>query len=348
LNPDELVRAQYQAARAAPDEAATEEVPAWALREPRTLDGERIAVAATCGNLPEVERAAALRMKAIGLYRTELLYLVDKEPPSADALARHYAAVIAEAREVPVTFRLLHSDSSLEIGYMHEARELNPALGRAGVRALLAREEVLRRQLQALLRAAAGQRARIAVPFVTDTGELRRVKEILFEERLELRKSGAPFQERTELGVVIETPAAMLGVRDLAREVDFLTIGLDSLVQHLLAADRENHALRGYFESPHPFVLRALREIASVCQELQKPLSVFGVTAVQPQSLPFLLGVGLREFCVAPVQLREFVAEIEQLDVRSARRAASAAAASSCQAETLSLVDGWRHGYARP
>jgi phosphotransferase system enzyme I (PtsI) len=349
VNPDDVVRAQYQQAeseeRAAREEAG---VPDWVTREPHTLDGERIHVSSSCGNLPEVEQATEYGLDSVGLYRTELLYLVDKVAPTVDVLVKHYGAVVTAARGAPVTFRLLHADSSLELAWLHAAREPNPALGVAGIRALLTHEKVLRDQLQAILRSTVGVRARIAIPFVTDTGELRRVKEILFEERLELRKAGATFQEQVGVGAVIETPAAVLGVRDLARESDFLTVGLDALVQHLLASDRENHELRGAFESVHPMLLRALRDVCAACEELEKPLSVFGITAVHRQLLPFLVGAGLRHFCVPPAGLKEFLEVIGQLDVRGARRATASAAALSCRAETRSLVDGYRHGYARP
>ena len=352
VNPDEVVRAQYRQASAPKEEvSAPEEAPVWARRAPRTQDGQTITVTATCGNLPEVDQAAALGMQGIGLYRTELLYLIDREQPTLESLVAHYAAVLEHARGQTVTFRLLHVDSSLEVGYLHTQRELNPGLGRAGVRVLLAREQVLRRQLQALLRAAppsSENRMRIAVPFVTDCGDLRRVKEILFEERYALRKSGAAFQDQVELGAVIETPVAALGARDLAREADFLTISLDSLLQYLLAADRENHELRNYFEPIHPFVLRTLMQICEACEQSSRPLSVFGVTAVNPANLPFLLGVGLRHFCVAPVVLKDFLTQLGRIDLRSARRSASLASRASCQAETQTLVDGYRHGYARP
>ena len=345
VNPDETVRAQYTQVR---DQPVLAEDPGDATGgEARTLDDESIRIAASCGNLPDVERAIARRMTSIGLYRTELLFLIDKELPSIETLHQHYASVVAAARGAPVTLRLLHVDSSLGMTYLHSGREPNPALGRAGVRALLSREQVLRRQLQAILRAGAEADVRVLVPFVTDTGEMRRVKEILFEERLELRKSGTPHQQRVQLGAVIETPAALLGVRDLAREADFLVISLDSFVQHILAADRENGELRASFETLHPFVVRALRSIVEVCDELQKPMSVFGVLACQAHNLPFLLGVGVREFCVPPEGVREFVNAIASVSLRGARRAAQTAAASSCQAETLSLVDGYRHGYVR-
>jgi phosphoenolpyruvate-protein phosphotransferase len=345
VNPDEVVRAQYTQARDKP--APAEEPGDWPGAEARTIDDESIRVAALCGNLPEVEQAIARRVAAIGLYRTELLFLVDKALPSVDTLHQHYASVVAAARGVPVTLRLLHVDSSLGVNYLHAGREPNPALGRAGVRALLSREQVLRRQLQAILRAGVDADVRVLVPFVTDTGEMRRIKEILFEERLELRKSATPHQQRIALGVAIETPAAVLGVRDLAREADFLVVGLDSLVQYLLAADRDNDDMRASFETLHPYVVRALRSVVEVCDEMQKPLSIFGVLAVQAHNLPFLVGVGLREFCVPPEGLREFVGDVGRISVRGARRAAQTAAASSCQAETMSLVDGYRHGYVR-
>ncbi len=348
IEPDERVREQYREARSLLEsEAASQVVPNWATTEPRTLDGEKVVVEALCGSLPEVEQAVAVGMSAVGLYRTELLYLVDKEQPTRETLTRHYATVLSQARGAPVTFRLLQADSSLGLGWLHAAREPNPALGRAGVRALLAREEVLRRQIQALLRADVNKEARLLVPFVTDSGELRRVKEIVFEERLELRKSGDEHRERLALGVVLETPAALIGVQDLAKECDFLALALDSCLQHLLAADRENADLAGWFESLHPFVLRVLMDTSRICDELGRPLSVFGYTATQPHNLPFLLGLGLRRFLVPPIGLREFLAEIGQIDARTARRATRQAMKSSCQAEMLSLVDGYRHGYAR-
>ena len=240
INPDDLVRQQYTGVQAHEDRVEGDSVPEWALGPAATYDGEEVTLAAACGNLPEVERASELGMGEVGLYRTELLYLVDHDPPSRDALVHHYSAVIAAARGGRVTFRLLNADAGLELSYLHPHPEANPHLGQAGVRALLAHERVLRRQLQALLQAAAGAEVRLAVPFVTDCGELRRLKELIFEERFELKKTGEAHSDNVDLGTVVETPAALLGLRDLARESDFLTLNLDSLVQYLLAADREH------------------------------------------------------------------------------------------------------------
>ena len=349
VNPDEVVRAQYAETQSAQRAAADSlEVPDWARRPARTRDGEQLMLSASCGNLPEVEQATRLGMRAVGLYRTELLYLVDKLQPSRDTLVRHYASVIAASQAAPVTFRLLNVDSALGVGYLHDRAEKNPSLGRAGIRALLANENVLRRQLQAFLLAARDTEARLVVPFVTDCGELRRVREVLFEERLELKKTGDAPQASTQVGVVVETPAAMLGVRDLAREADFLMLNLDSLQQYLLATDRENAELADTFDLLHPYVLRALQKVTDVARTEGRPLIAFGVSATKPANLPLLLGVGLRDICVPPTALRELLDTVERVDAQRARVAAASAARSACPAEVQSFVESFRHGYARP
>ncbi len=345
FEPDERLVSEY---RSKNDESAAGlsiRVPDAPLGTLATRDGEAVRASAAAGTLEDVEQAASIEVASVGLYRTELLYLVDKDPPSVEALRAHYAAVLEHAGGVPVTFRLLDADSSHEVSYLHPVRERNPALGRTGVRALLHHEGLLRTQIQALLRASTAGPMRIAVPFVIDCGELRRVRELLFEERVELRKAGQAYREDVPLGIVLETPAALLGVRDLASEADFLIVGLDSLVQFILAADRENSALSNYFESLHPFVLRALLETREVCAELGKPLSVFGVSVLAPSILPLLVGAGLRDFCIPAAQAAEFAERIRRLDAGEVTAEAETAARGSCQADTLSIADAHRHGW---
>jgi len=346
VDPDEVVRAQYAPGSQAPSEE-DREAPEWSGRPATTLDGEPIEIGATCGNLNEVEQAARSGAASIGPYRTELLYLIEQKPPSRDALVKHYASVVSSAGGLGVTFRLLSVDSSLGVRFLHPEREANPALGKVGIRALLDHESVLRRQLQAFLLAAPEGEVRVAVPFVTDCGELRRVKEILFEERIELRKSGERFRESMQVGVVIETPAAMLGIRDLALEADFLLLNLDSLQQYLLATDRENANLASAFELLHPFVLRALDKACRVAQAHGRPVEAFGVTVAKPENVLLLVGVGLRSFRVGVGELRGFREALGRIDAKAAARAARVAARNACRGEMSSHVAGYRHGYAR-
>ena len=352
VNPDDVVRAQYAEAaqQGAPAVAGQgSAVPAWAQRAPRTQDGEALRLEASCGNLPEVEQAFHLDLPAVGLYRTELLYLTDSSPPSRDALTQHYASVVGAARNARVTFRLLSADSSLGLHYLHSTRERNPSLGRAGIRALFLQPQILRRQIQALLIGGYGADVRIAVPFVVDCSDLRRVREVLFEERLELRRAGERFREAVPVGVVLETPASLLGVRDLAAEADFLLVNLDSLQQHLLATDREDPELARVFETLHPYVLRALTKVCDVASVQGRELSVFGASAQSPANVAALVGCGLRQFALAPAALREFLDVLETIDSKAASRSARASARSTSLAETrFRSLSEFRHGYARP
>jgi phosphoenolpyruvate-protein phosphotransferase len=352
VNPDERVRAQYaEAARqgAPPVSAQDSEVPEWARHAARTQDGEELCLESSCGNLPEVEQGAALGLNAVGLYRTELLFLTDSMVPSRDALAQHYASVVGAARGGRVTFRLLNADSSLGIHYLHARAERNPSLGRVGIRALFAQPHLLRRQLQAILIGGYGGDVRIAVPFALDCSDLRRVREVLFEERMELRRTGERFREAVPVGIVLETPAALLGVRDLAAEADFLLINLDSLQQHLLATDREDPELARVFEMLHPYVLRALTKVAEVAAGQGRELTVFGVSAQNPANLPQLVGCGLRRFALSPAALQAFLEALQGVDAKAAARAARSSARSTSLAETrFRSMSEFRHGYARP
>ena len=340
VRPDELVRQQYLSeADASASDGAAETAPEWARFPGRTRDGEAIDVAATCGNLPEVERSALLGMDGVGLYRTELLFLIDRQPPSIDSLCAHYQSVLKSAQG-GVTFRLLDVDSSLELSYLHDEREQNPVLGRLGIRALLANPEILRRQAQAILRAGVGfdARIRIAVPKVVDCGELRRVKEVLFEERYALQKDGVAYREDIEVGVVLETPASVIGIRDFVSESDFLIVNFNSLHQYLLAADRDNPLLADLFGQVHPYVVRTLQKIVEVCAEQHKPLSMFGATSVNTASMPLLLGIGLRHFSVAPVAVKPFLEALRNIDLREATRLAQEAASATTYADLAPFV----------
>jgi phosphotransferase system enzyme I (PtsI) len=345
VNPEEVVRQQYARSQAesAPDEALE---PAERLVL-QCADGREFPASAVCGNLPEVEAAVRAGFTEIGLYRTELLYLVDRDQPTREQLVRHYRSVVELARGARVTFRLLNVDSGLDVKYLYDAREQNPALGRAGVRQLLAREGLLRRQIQALLLACEGAKARVAVPLVIDCDDLRRVKEVAFEERIELRKSGERFQDRLEFGCVIETPAALLGARDLLREAEFGVVGVDSLTQYLLAADRENPELAELFDALHPVVLRALIALAGTARELARPLSAFGALVSEPGNAELLVGTGLRSFVLPPSSAPGWSAALRSVDPGRAQRDCEAAARAAGRSEAQSLVGGYRHGFAR-
>jgi phosphotransferase system enzyme I (PtsI) len=349
VNPDELVLAQYAEAGEPAAQTTESEPPEWSQGPIRTKDGETITLESSAGTLPEVEQAAGLGIKNVGLYRTELLFLTDQTPPSREALVQHYASVVGAARGGRVTFRLLSVDSSLGLRYLHPAKERNPSLGRVGIRALFAHPSLLRRQLQALLIAGHGAEIRIALPFALDCSDLRRVRELVFEERLELRRTGERFQANVPIGVVLETPASLLGVRDFAAEADFLLVNLDGLQQHLLATDREDPELATVFETLHPYVLRALAKLCEVAGGAGRELTAFGTSAQRTETLVHLVGSGLRRFALTPGAFEDFVAALTEIDAKAAARETRARARSTSLAETkFRSLSEFRHGYARP
>jgi phosphoenolpyruvate-protein phosphotransferase (PTS system enzyme I) len=353
VNPGELARTQYTltedtVAGLRRDDDSEDTLPQRLELPIKTQDGLELEIASIAGNVAEVERAAKLGLPGVGLYRTELLYLLDKKQPTREALLAHYRAIAEKANPGEIVMRLLSANSGLGLRYLYPKREANPHLGRVGIRILLHQESVLRRQLQALLIAFDQRPLSIALPFVTDCGELRRVKEILFEERHLLERNGTSLGDKPRVGVVVQTPASVFGMQDLAREADFLTINLDSLLQGLLAADRDTGELSEYFESMHPFALRMLREVVRAAGENQRPLSVFGVSAADTANLPLLVGIGLRRFLAPAGVIGRFVTEARQLDSTAATRAARVAASSSCLGEAQSAIGAYRHGYARP
>lgn len=345
VNAEAVVRAQYSEERAGAASGEDAERPEWAVFPAHTADGDEVTVHSACGSLPEVEMSTSLGLPGVGLYRTELMYLVERKPPSLDSLVAHYRSVVDRAGGETVTFRLLDVNSALDVAYLFGDRETNPALGRAGIRALFANEAVLRAQLQAILRVSSDDRpVRIAVPFVIDSSDVRRVKELLFEERFALRNLGAHEGEFVAVGAVVETPSAALSTLGLIEESDFLLVSLDNLQQHFLAADRAHPELRRLFDPIHPTVLRALRELALRSEEIGKSIAVFGETATTPTNLALLLGCGLREFCVAPVATQSFLDSVARVDAGAALRVAISASQASCQADTLPLIDGLLEG----
>lgn len=337
VGPDERILAEYGTAAEPSDE-----VEDWVKEPTRTRDGTSIAVLATGGNHDDVERAVGSRMGGVGLYRCELLFLFDRRAPDEETLLKHFARAVELARGLPITFRLLDVDSPARLGG-DAAEERNPALGVKSIRALLGAPAVLRTLLRALLRAGASGDVRIAVPFVLDAGDVRRVKEALFDEKTALRKARIAHGERVPLGALVEIPAAAIAARDLLGEVDFLVVALDSLVQHCLAADRENEALRSHFGLLHPVVLRLVRDVVAAADGVDREILVHGEMAASPTNLPLLLGAGVRRFGQAPVAFPAFKRTLAGLDVRECRRLALDAMRCSTASELEQLLVGY-HG----
>ncbi len=303
VQPDEGLRAEYEQAAVRQREAHAAAVPR-AERSHETRDGTQVRILASCGNLGEVELARTFGMDGVGLFRTELLFLMEKRIPSEDALTHHYREVARQPDGHPVQFRLLDIGSTTPAAGITHASERNPALGRRGVRTLLEEPALLRLQLRAILRATAGvSGAALLVPFVSGSADVQRVKAALIEERQALRKRKEPVADHLELGAVVEVPAAALNLKALFDECDLAVVAIDDLQAHLMAADRDNQHVRDYYSMPHPALFELLAKMAREAIDKEKRLVLFGESAADPLRLPFYIGVGYRSFSVAPVRM---------------------------------------------
>lgn len=342
VNPAEELLAEYQTTTEPPDETEP-----WVREPTRTRDGTSISALASGGNHDDVEKAAASRMDGVGIYRCELLYLFDKKQPDEDLLYKHFVRAVELARGAPINFRLLDVESKARIEGLwrqdNYKSEANPALGMKSTRALLDREDILRAMVRAILRAGAGGNARVLVPFVTDATDVRRIKEVIFDERQALRKARTAVGDTLPVGAMIEVPAAALAARDLLEEVDFLVVSLDSLVQYTLAADRENEALRGNFTYVHPIVLRMIKDVIAAGDAGDHEVIVHGEMLSNPRNIQLLAGVGARRFGVAPILFANFKRAVRDIDLRDARKLAGDATRCATAVELEQLLVGY-HG----
>ena len=327
IRPEERVVRQYREVEPERRHVPRADAPDWMRSPTCTADGVAVEVVAGCGNLPQIERATELASPAIGLYRTELLYLLDARPPSFESLVAHYDAVLEKAAGRPVTFRLLSVDSSLELDFLHDGREANPALGMAGIRALLANESLLRRQLRALITARPNAPRSIAVPFVSAASEVSRVIDLIQEERMGALEQGLAAAEDVPVGAILETPVAALAAGELARVAEHLLVNLDGLAQYLLAVDRTNRDVEARFDPLHPVVLRVLSNVVAAASKAKRPLALFGSLTTRPSALPILIGLGVRGFVVAPDELRDLVEAVHGLELADGEHAARQAMA---------------------
>ncbi len=330
INPDERVLREFE-------EAASSLSPVEAGISPgesRTLDGEPINLVGSCGTLADVDRCAELGLGGIGVYRTELLFVAE-EHPSEEMAFHHYREVLKRAGGAPVTFRLLNAEMRcLEKG----VEERNPSLGLRSIRALFKRPDLLRLQLRALLRAAAGDELNILVPFVTTREDLRRVRHFLEEERESLARERQDLPLDVKTGICVDVPATALALSDFLGEVDFVVVGLDDLTQYLLAADRDSLSVRPWFQACHPGLFRLLAGLHQAARERNVPIGLFGENAADQVSLPFFLGVGFRSFSISPVRVPSFLRTLSSLEAGRCRDLASKALTLGSAGEIRALL----------
>lgn len=295
-------------------------------REPsKTLDGVDIRLYANAESREDVAEAHALGAAGIGLYRTEFLFLQGREVPDEEAQFRAYRDLVLGMTGRTVTIRTLDigADKADNSG-LALRNEPNPALGLRGVRLSMARTGLLETQLRAIARASGYGPVRILVPMVSGREEVIAVRQMLTRVLKDLAREGQETAAQIPLGAMIEVPSAAIALPTFARDLDFISIGTNDLVQYLLAADRNNDALGDLYSPLHPAVLRLVHSVVRVARARGMPASICGEIAGDARFTPLLLALGIEELSLHPSPLLEVRRAIRALDLGHLRARAPA------------------------
>lgn len=259
----------------------------------KTLDGKVITIRVNLDISKNYHFAKRLGAEGIGLFRSEFLFNQNQGYPAENEQIEAYRRIAAQVGQDGVKVRTF--DLTVEqVTDESENHEKNPALGLRAVRLSLSNEKQFRVQLRALLQASFETKLDIVLPMVSDVAEIRRVKEILEDEKKRLKKRKINYGD-PKLGAMIEVPSAVLMVEEIAQEVDFLNLGTNDLVQYLLAVDRDNEAVADWFRTLHPAVLRGLKKVIDAAEKFEKPLVICGEMAGSPVYVAILIGLGVSE-----------------------------------------------------
>ncbi len=286
-----------------------------------TKDGVAIDLQMNAGLLVDMPQLADVNAAGIGLFRTEILFMVAPSMPRAEAQEALYRAVLQSAGGKPVTFRTLDIGGDKILPYMRKVEEENPALGWRAIRIGLDRPALLKAQFRGLLKAFAGRTARIMLPMVATVDEYRQAREMLERERAYLARHGHPAPRDVKLGVMLEVPSLLFDLDNLLKHVDFISVGSNDLMQFLFAVDRDNRRVSNRFDTLNPSMLRALRGVAARAKAAGKPVTVCGEMAGRPLETLALIALGFRAFSMSPAAIGPVKAMVLTLDAAAAEAA---------------------------
>ena len=285
-----------------------------------TTDGHRVSLYANIGLLSDVAFAHLHGAQGVGLYRTEIPFLTHRDFPSEEEQYALYKRVVEGMAGKPVTIRTLDIGADKYPSYIRSvASEPNPFLGWRSIRISLEVEEIFKTQLRAILRAGDLGRVRLLVPMVSSLEEILKVKDLFAEAKEELGREGTPFDRQMELGVMVEVPAAVQLADRFLREVDFLSIGTNDLIQYILAVDRSNRKVASLYEPLHPAVLAALASTIEAGNREGKRVAMCGEMAGDPLAALLLLGMGLEEFSMGSLYIPVIKKTIRSITFQGAK-----------------------------
>lgn len=279
-----------------------------------TKDGRNVMVYCNIGSPADIDAVLQNDGGGIGLFRSEFLYLQGSDYPTEDEQFEAYKTVAERMGGRRVIIRTLDIGADKQADYFHLDKEENPAMGLRAIRICLTRPEVFRTQLRALYRASAYGKIAIMFPMITSVWEVQEIKRICRNIRAELAEEGVPMADKVELGIMIETPAAVMMSAELAREVDFFSVGTNDLTQYTLAVDRQGVGLDRFFDAHHPAVLRMLRMAAENAHKAGIWIGICGELGADADLIETFLSMGIDELSVSPSAVLPLRSAIRSID----------------------------------
>ena len=311
LEPDEE-RLLSLKARHAKQEETRELMRSMVGQKDVTLDGKQVNVYCNIGSPEDVASVLANDGQGIGLFRSEFLYLASEDYPTEEEQFRAYKEVAAAMNGKRVIIRTLDIGADKQVDYFHLHKEENPAMGLRAIRICLNRPEVFRTQLRALYRASAYGKIAIMFPMIASVWEVKECRRACQRVMDELTAEGIPFNPDTEIGIMIETPAAVFIADELAQLVDFFSVGTNDLTQYTLACDRQCNDLGKFFDPNHPALLRALKMTADAAHQAGIWIGICGELGADLSLLPTFLAMGIDELSVTPTAVLPLRAAIRK------------------------------------
>ncbi|MCZ8106891.1 MAG: phosphoenolpyruvate--protein phosphotransferase [Burkholderiales bacterium] len=284
-------------------------------RPSRSRDGVAVSLNLNAGLLVDLPHLDETGAHGIGLFRTELQFMIAERMPSAGEQLELYRSVLEAVGDRPVTFRTLDIGGDKVLPYMRQVDEENPALGWRAIRIGLDRPGLLRAQVRALLKAAGGRDIRIMFPMVATVDEFVRAKAIVARERVYLARHGYEPPSALKLGVMVEVPSLLFQLDELCAEADFLSVGSNDLMQFLFAVDRENPQVANRFDALNPACLRALRSVVAAAERAGIPVTLCGELGGRPVDAMALLAIGFRSLSMSPASIGPVKAMLLSLDL---------------------------------
>lgn len=285
-------------------------------KENITLDGTKVNIYANIGGVDNIGAVLLNDAGGIGLFRSEFLYLENSDYPTEEQQFQAYRKVLESMAGKKVIIRTLDIGADKQVDYFHLEKEDNPALGYRAIRICLTRPEIFKTQLRALYRASAFGNLGIMFPMITSVKELERIKEICEEVKSELHAEDVEYSENTEIGIMIETPAAAIISDKLAPMVDFFSVGTNDLTQYTLACDRQNPRLEEFCDTHHEAILRLIRMSAENAHKNGAWIGICGELAADTTLTEEFLRMGIDELSVSPAFVLKVRDAVRNIDLR--------------------------------